>query len=278
MYLHYARGLLELARGRNEEALADIQAAERLAATLVTPHILATSTRADTLQALVGLGETGRAEAALAGLDARERGGVEMRIALASLRLAQHDPRAATAALAPVLDGSVSRVGVHPSWVVAALLLEAIARDALGDQAAAGRALERALDLAEPDRALISFLVYPAPGLLERHARQRTAHAALIADILSLLAGTSPPGAASSAPPGQLQRLREPLSRAETRVLRYLPTNLTVPEIAGQLYLSANTVRTHMRHLYDKLGAHRRHEAVDRARALGLLAPSARRP
>ena len=278
MYLHYARGLLELARGRNEEALADIQAAERLAATLVTPHILATSTRADMLQALVGLGETGRAEAALAGLDARERGGVEMRIALASLRLAQHDPQAATAALAPVLGGSVSRVGVHPSWVVAALLLEAIARDALGDQAAAGRALERALDLAEPDRALISFLVYPAPGLLERHARQRTAHAALIADILSLLAGTSPPGAASSAPPGQLQRLREPLSRAETRVLRYLPTNLTVPEIAGQLYLSANTVRTHMRHLYDKLGAHRRHEAVDRARALGLLAPSARRP
>jgi LuxR family maltose regulon positive regulatory protein len=37
-------------------------------------------------------------------------------------------------------------------------------------------------------------------------------------------------------------------------------------------------VRTHMRHLYDNLGAHRRHEAVDRARALGLLAPSARRP
>ena len=278
MYLHYARGLLELARGRNEEALADIQAAERLAATLVTPHILATSTRADMLQALVGLGETGRAEAALAGLDARERGGVEMRIALASLRLAQHDPQAATAALAPVLDGSVSRVGVHPSWVVAALLLEAIARDALGDQAAAGRALERALDLAEPDRALISFLVYPAPGLLERHARQRTAHAALIADILSLLAGTSPPGADNSALPGQPQSLREPLSRAETRVLRYLPTNLTVPEIAGQLYLSANTVRTHMRHLYDKLGAHRRHEAVDRARTLGLLAPSARRP
>ena len=279
MYLHYARGLLELARGRNEEALADIQAAERLAATLVTPHILATSTRADMLQALVGLGETGRAEAALAGLEEHERGGVEMCIALASLRLAQHDPQAATAALAPVLDGSVSRVGVHPSWVVAALLLEAIARDALGDPAAAGRALERALDLAEPDRALISFLVYPAPGLLERHARQRTAHAALIADILSLLAGTSPPGAGSSAaPPGQPRSLREPLSRAETRVLRYLPTNLTVPEIAGQLYLSANTVRTHMRHLYDKLGAHRRHEAVDRARALGLLAPSARRP
>jgi len=161
---------------------------------------------------------------------------------------------------------------------VEALLLEAIARDALGDPAAAGRALERALDAAEPDHMLLMFLIHPAPGLLERHARQRTAHAALIADILSLLARTSPPGAdGSAAPPGQPRRLREPLSQAETRVLRYLPTNLTAPEIAGQLYLSANTVRTHMRHLYDKLGAHRRHEAVDRARTLGLLAPSTRR-
>jgi LuxR family maltose regulon positive regulatory protein len=60
-------------------------------------------------------------------------------------------------------------------------------------------------------------------------------------------------------------------------VLRYLPTSLSVTEIAGQLYLSVNTVRTHMRHIYDKLGVHRRHEAVERARALGLLAPATRR-
>ena len=74
------------------------------------------------------------------------------------------------------------------------------------------------------------------------------------------------------------QHLREPLSQAETRVLRYLPTKLSAPEIAGQLYLSVNTVKTHMRHLYDKLGVHRRHEAVEQARAFGLLAPSARKP
>src|SRR5262249_37861279 len=105
MNFHYARGLLELARGRNEEALSLYRAAERLAGTLVTPHTLTTPMRAHMLQALVRLGETGRAEAALAGLDARERASAEMRTALAALRLAQHDPRAAAAALAPVLDG-----------------------------------------------------------------------------------------------------------------------------------------------------------------------------
>jgi LuxR family maltose regulon positive regulatory protein len=73
-------------------------------------------------------------------------------------------------------------------------------------------------------------------------------------------------------------RLVEPLSQAEIRVLRYLPTSLSVPEIAGQLSLSVNTVRTHMRHVYDKLEAHRRHEAVERARTIGLLAPATRRP
>jgi LuxR family maltose regulon positive regulatory protein len=70
--------------------------------------------------------------------------------------------------------------------------------------------------------------------------------------------------------------LAEPLSRSEIRVLRYLPTKLSVPEIAGQLCLSVNTVKTHMRHLYDKLGVHRRHEAVEQARAVGLLAASPR--
>ena len=73
---------------------------------------------------------------------------------------------------------------------------------------------------------------------------------------------------------GTPPRLAEPLSQAETRVLRYLPTHLTAPQVADQLYLSVNTVWTHIRHIYAKLGAHRRHEAVERARALGLLAPS----
>jgi len=59
-------------------------------------------------------------------------------------------------------------------------------------------------------------------------------------------------------------------------VLRYLPTNLSAPEIARELSVSVNTVRTHIRHVCRKLGAHGRMEAVTRARACGLLAPSSR--
>jgi LuxR family maltose regulon positive regulatory protein len=156
---------------------------------------------------------------------------------------------------------------------VQAFLLEAIARDALGDGAAARRALEHALDLAEPEGLLFPFLFDPTPGLLERHRRPGTAHAALISEILNVLAGRKP-----ASPLAGSLRLREPLSQGEMRVLRYLPTKLSAPEIAGELYLSVNTVKTHMRHLYDKLGVHRRHEAVEQARALGLLAPSPRGP
>ena len=88
------------------------------------------------------------------------------------------------------------------------------------------------------------------------------------ADILSLLAGQRPAPSAVPRPP------LEPLSGSEIRVLRYLPTNLPAAQIGSELYISHNTVRTHMRHLYAKLGTHRRAEAVARARALGLLAPS----
>jgi LuxR family maltose regulon positive regulatory protein len=173
-------------------------------------------------------------------------------------------------ALAPVLEDA----GPEPTlsiWLLEAFLLEAIARDALGDQGAAERALDRALDLAEPEGALLMFLLHPAPGLLERHAGHRTAHASMLSEILNLLAGRKPGRRASEAPP-----LREPLTESETRILRYLPTNLSVQEIAGELYLSANTVKFHIRHLFAKLGAHQRSEAVERARALGLLAPSSR--
>jgi LuxR family maltose regulon positive regulatory protein len=67
----------------------------------------------------------------------------------------------------------------------------------------------------------------------------------------------------------------QPLTPGEIRVLRYLPTHLSAPEIGAQLHVSTSTVKTHMRNLYAKLGAHTRTEAVAAARDSGLLAPAA---
>ena len=139
MSLRYARAVLELARGRPQEALAAFRAAEKLAAELVTPHTCVTSMRSHRLQTLVRLGQTGPAEQALAELGEDERASAEMRTAVAALRLATGDPQVAADALAPVLDDSIS--GVRRTQLATALLLEARARQALGDQASAGRAL-----------------------------------------------------------------------------------------------------------------------------------------
>jgi LuxR family maltose regulon positive regulatory protein len=266
--VHHIHGLLELAQDRPAEALATYQAAERLARLVAGPHLFAAAARTFLVTTLVRLGDIDRAAQALAELGESYPGRGEVCVATAVLRLAQHDPRAAIAALEPVLDGS-TRIGWR-AWLVEASLLEAIARDALGDPAAAGRALERALDVAELDGAILWFLLSPAPVLLERHARQHTAHAGLLARILDLLSGRAP------APPSAGPRSPlEPLSDSEIRVLRYLPTHLSAPEIARELSVSTSTVKTHLRNLYGKFGVHSRAEAVERARAVALLAPSA---
>jgi LuxR family transcriptional regulator, maltose regulon positive regulatory protein len=268
--LHYVQAQFALARGQQENALTAFRAAQRQAERLVAPHPLTAQLRASLLRTMVRMGATEPAEKALAELDEAARETGEMHATLAALRLAQNDPAAAAQAVAPVIDGSapvILRVSMTE-----ALLLEATARDALGDPSAADSALERALDIAEPDGAVLPFLLHPVPALLERH-RRRTAHSSLLAEILTLLTGASRPAPSPEEPPSP----REPLSESETRVLRYLPTNLSAREIADELFLSWYTVKTHMRHVYAKLGTHTRHETVDRARALGLLAPSPRR-
>ena len=184
MSLRYARAVLELARGRYQEALAAFGSAEKLAGTLVGPHTLVTSMRSRMLDALVRAGQTERAEQALAELGEDDRVRAEMRTAEAALRLAAGDPQAAADALAPVLDGSAC--GIRQVRMVTALLLEARARDALGEAAAAGRVLERALDITESTGIVLPFLLDPVPALLERHRRCRTAHPALICQILDL--------------------------------------------------------------------------------------------
>ena len=269
MQIRYVRGMLEQARGHDAEAIAAFQAVEPLALQVASPQYLLPRARARQVQSLIRLGQPGRARQVLDGLAGQDRDHPEVRIAAAALRLAEGNPAAALTELAPVLGGPVPVI--VGSLLVTAYALEAVARDRLGDKAAAERALERALDLAEPDGALIPFLLSPVQALLDRHAAHRTAHAALIAEIRGLYAGARP-----GPRPPLPGPLAEPLSGSEIRVLRYLPTNLTAPQIARELSVSPNTVKTHIKNLYTKLGTHHRAGAVERARALGLLAPSGR--
>lgn len=149
--------------------------------------------------------------------------------------------------------------------------MHAMACDRLGDTRAAEQDIERALELAEPDTQVFPFVLVQPRAPLERHSRQRTAHAALLSDLLDVLAGSSLQPRAVQSPP-----LREDLSESELRVLGYLPSNLSAPEIAAELCVSTSTVKTHMHQIYAKLDVHKRTEAVQRARELGLLGQSSR--
>ena len=195
---HQARGTLELARGCYGDALAAFRAAGKHAELLVTPDPVPVHLRALELHALLLAGDSEAAEKVLAGMGEQQREAGEICGVVAALRLAQGDPRAALEALATVLDGSAP--AITPARV-GAYLLAAMALDAAGDPAAAQDALDRALDLAGPDGVVMPFLVHRAPELLERHARRRTAHAALAAEVRALLAPGGP-DATAPAPGG----------------------------------------------------------------------------
>jgi LuxR family maltose regulon positive regulatory protein len=270
LLIRYARGTQRLGQGRLADANALFEETQRLQTFLVDPDPLAIAARGFQVQTLARLGRGSAARAALATATDGEQEFAETRTALAATLLLERDPRGAIDALAPVLAGTARLI--LPYMLPNALIVDALARDAVGEATRAVDDVEQALDRAETDALVLPFLVTPARELLERHPRHRTAHAALLSSILDVLAGASIPA-----------RNRDPLEPAEElteselRVLRYLPSNLSAPEIATDVVLSTSTVKTHMRHIYEKLGVHKRTEAVDRARQLGLLGPSVRR-
>jgi len=151
--------------------------------------------------------------------------------------------------------------------VVEAHLLAGMAHLRLGDRNAAAAAAEAALATAEPDRLIFPFAMTGAAEVLDALPRHETAHGALLADIDDLLRGASAPSTVQ-----QPLSQSDQLSPSELRVLGYLPTNLTRPEIAQELHVSINTVNTHIHNVYAKLGARDRSAAVQRARQLRLLA------
>jgi LuxR family maltose regulon positive regulatory protein len=257
--------MLHAGRGRLGEALEEFGEAEHLASQLEGSQALASQVTGWMLATQARLGLPGEARVALAALDDEQAGSGEIGNARAVICLAEGDPAAALATVADVLDGTAPVLGYVT--VVEAHLLAGLAHRELGDQRAANQAAERALALAESDRLILPFAMTGSAGLLEALPRHQTGHAALLADILDVLRG-SPPAAReqSSLPP------TEELSPSELKVLRYLPTNLTRPEIASELSVSLNTVGTHLRSIYAKLQVRDRSSAVQRARELRLLA------
>lgn len=269
LIVHHARGLLRLAQGRLEEALTALCAAERLQGLLADRHPFTLQTQARVLQTQARMGKLAAARATLAQVSEREGDSSEVRIGSAYIHLSAGEAERALEALGPVVERLAPMT--HPaSAVTEAEVLGALAHDQLGDGRGAEDSLERALELAEPQGIILPFILASAQDILERLPRHRTAHATLRRTILDVLVGSAP------GPRGNVAPLREDLSEAELRVVRYLPSNLRAPEIAAELFVSTNTIRTHLRHIYSKLDAHGRAEAVARARELGLLAPSRR--
>jgi LuxR family maltose regulon positive regulatory protein len=267
LMVHHTLGLLRLVDGRFDEALAAFRAAERMQARLASDHPMTYELRNRILQVQIRMGDTTAARAALAGMSAPERARGDMLIATATLHLAEGDAQAAMDALRAVIEYRAPVV--HPLYAaIEASLLDAAAREQLGDRRAAEASIERALDLAEPEGIILPFALVGVRELLERQRGHRTAHATLLTTIVDVLAGAR----RHAAPPP----LCDPLSDAELRVVRYLPSNLKATDIAHELCVSPNTVRTHLRHIYAKLDAHSRSEAVSCARQIGLLAPLSR--
>ncbi len=264
--LHLATGMLHAGRAQHRSALEEFAAAAQTQSLLTGVHALAPRIAGWLAAMQARLGMTDEARATLAGFSAEpERMGAIFN-ARAVICMADGDPVAALDVLRDIRD--ITPPVVPAFTLVEAHLLAGTAHLYLGDRNAAAAAAEAALAAAEPDRLIFPFVMNEAAELLDALPRHETAHGALLADILDQLRGTS-------APSTDRERLSQPeeLSPSELRVLRYLPTNLTRPEIARELYVSINTVNTHMRNIYSKLDARDRSSAVGRARELRLLSP-----
>jgi LuxR family maltose regulon positive regulatory protein len=182
---------------------------------------------------------------------------------LARILLRRGDPAAG-----PLVDRllAAAREGGREGGVVELLVLRAIAERGRGDAPAALATLEEALLRAEPEGWVRAFLDEGAPvvellrtaaggGPAREQARRVLAHDAPRA-----------PSAGDASAPG----LAEDLSDREREVLRLLRSDLSGPDIARELVVSLNTVRTHTKHIYAKLGVNSRRAAVRRAAELGL--------
>jgi LuxR family maltose regulon positive regulatory protein len=145
-------------------------------------------------------------------------------------------------------------------------LLKALVHEGLGEKGQAISDLKAALEIAESAGFLRVFLDQgPALKHLLHRAKSQNIHLKYIDRVLNAFTGPVILGK------GEPQPLVDPLSERELDILRRLRTNLTTPEIADEMVIGVNTVRTHIKNIYSKLAVHKRSEAVSRAKDLGLL-------
>jgi LuxR family maltose regulon positive regulatory protein len=261
--LHLATGMLHSGRGQHRSALEAFAAAAQAQSLLTGVHALAPRIAGWLAATQARLGMRDEARATLSGFSTAPERMAAIHNAHAVIHMADGNPGAAVEVLSNVRDVMPS---VEPFSLVEAHLLAGTAHLRLGDRNAAAAAAEAALATAEPDRLIFPFAMTEAAELLDVLPHHDTAHAALLADIVDVLRGAAAPNIDRQPPLDS-----EELSPSELRVLGYLPTNLTRPEIAQELHVSINTVNTHIRNVYTKLGVRDRSAAVERARQLRLL-------
>jgi LuxR family maltose regulon positive regulatory protein len=181
-------------------------------------------------------------------------------LASAAARLVRGDALSALRRVEQLLEPGAWQ---HPTRRLHAWLVAAVARQALGRTRDASEAVERALEIAAAERYRRPFVDGGGAvrRLLQRHATLPTAYAPVLAELVEALESVATPPAG----------LLEPLSDRERDVLRLLPTLLPNTEIAGELFVSVNTVKTHVKSIYRKLEVSSRREAVARARQLRLV-------
>jgi LuxR family maltose regulon positive regulatory protein len=184
----------------------------------------------------------------------------------ARIHLQSGRPWDAIDAMAPVVQRSQPHESQGDAFagnvpgVIEIWLLEAVARSELRDRESSTGALERALKLAAPGRQRRAFLEGGplVRQMLADHVRSGTGNRAFLADLLDVFDHGVPRPAPT--------QLLEPLSEREAAVLSYLPTMLSNQEIAAELFVSVNTVKTHLRNIYRKLGTSNRRDSVTAAR------------
>jgi LuxR family maltose regulon positive regulatory protein len=183
------------------------------------------------------------------------------RIVVAKARLLLDQPQQTIDALQPLLRA----VPRFRGPAVEARILAAVAANRLHRDAAALTAMTEAIGLAQRVGMIRPFLAAgpQIEGLLRLHRQVVARHLEFTDQLSAAIAGG--PFPAGSRP------LMEPLTEREQAVLAYLPTMLKSAEIASEMFVSVNTVKTHQRAIYRKLGVGNRRDAVDQARAHNFL-------